>query len=198
MLARLRDDQVLRLRMRLKVTLLIAILWASPAPAQELVTPALLARIDSLVAARREWLGVPGFLLTIVHPLRELHHRGFGFADGAYVPITPDTPFLVGSISKPLTAVLVMQLAAERRLNLDDRVRDLLPEFRLADTMQSRTTLFVTASHRRGSPISGLRGRETPVPVRSRRRTRSGPLGRPIGTAFTSYLILFAVQRRTG
>ena len=49
------------------------------------------------------------------------------------VEATPDAVFQIGSITKVWTATLVMQLADEGRLGLDDPVRRHLPGFRLAD-----------------------------------------------------------------
>ncbi len=95
----------------------------------------------------------------IVNPLRELHHSGFGVADQDGRAVTADTPFLIGSLTKPMTATLVMQLIAERKFNLDDLVRDVLPGFSLADTLHSRTiTIRDLLSHRSGIPRwAGLR-----------------------------------------
>jgi CubicO group peptidase (beta-lactamase class C family) len=49
------------------------------------------------------------------------------------VPVTPDTVFQVGSISKVYTTTLVMQLVDEGLIDLDRPVADYLPGFALAD-----------------------------------------------------------------
>jgi CubicO group peptidase (beta-lactamase class C family) len=49
------------------------------------------------------------------------------------LPVTPDTMFVVGSVSKVPTATAVLRLAAEGRLELDAPVRRYLPELVLAD-----------------------------------------------------------------
>ncbi len=52
----------------------------------------------------------------------------FGFANAdARTPITDDTLFQVGSISKLMVAALLHQFAAEGRLRLNDRIDSLLP-----------------------------------------------------------------------
>jgi len=52
----------------------------------------------------------------------------FGYANAdAKTPITPDTLFQVGSISKLMVAAVLHQLAGESRLRLSDRVSQLLP-----------------------------------------------------------------------
>jgi CubicO group peptidase (beta-lactamase class C family) len=53
-------------------------------------------------------------------------------------PVTGDTLFQIGSITKVWTATLIMQLVNEGLLDLDRPVRDVLPEFRLADEQAAR------------------------------------------------------------
>ncbi|HEV2527096.1 MAG TPA: serine hydrolase domain-containing protein [Thermomicrobiales bacterium] len=49
------------------------------------------------------------------------------------VPVTPDTVFQIGSITKVFTASLIMGLVDEGRLSIEQRVVDVLPDFRLGD-----------------------------------------------------------------
>lgn len=74
-----------------------------------------------------EATGVPGVSVAVVHDF-ELHWtRGFGTADvvtGA--PVTPETLFQAASISKPITAMAVLRLAREGRLDLDGDVNSFL------------------------------------------------------------------------
>jgi len=60
------------------------------------------------------------------------------------VPVTPDSVFQIGSISKIFTSSLIMQLADEGLLDLDTPVRRYLPGFSVADRTTSRT---VTPRH---------------------------------------------------
>jgi CubicO group peptidase (beta-lactamase class C family) len=53
------------------------------------------------------------------------------------VPVTPDSLFMIQSITKVFTATLIMQLADESRVGLDDPVRSVLPDFRTADAQVS-------------------------------------------------------------
>ncbi len=57
---------------------------------------------------------------------------------GTGVTATPDSVFQIGSVTKTWTAALVLQLAAEGLLGLDDPVRDHLPEFTLPDSGAAR------------------------------------------------------------
>jgi dipeptidyl aminopeptidase/acylaminoacyl peptidase len=59
-------------------------------------------------------------------------------------PVTPDSLFQIGSITKVWTATLVLQLAAEGRLDLDTPVSQILPDLKLAD---EELTTTVTVRH---------------------------------------------------
>ena len=61
--------------------------------------------------------------------------KGYGMADLEHdVPITADTIFEAGSVSKQFTAAAVLLLAREGRLSLDDPVRKYIPELPEYDT----------------------------------------------------------------
>jgi CubicO group peptidase (beta-lactamase class C family) len=88
-------------------------------------------RLDAL--ARKH--GVPGAAAgVLVGDEMTVCATGVTRDDAEGVPITDDTLFLVGSITKVWTATLVMQLVDEGRVDLDDRVNSHLdPPLRLAD-----------------------------------------------------------------
>ncbi|MFD1936472.1 serine hydrolase domain-containing protein [Nonomuraea mangrovi] len=65
-------------------------------------------------------------------------------------PITPETPFEIGSITKTLTAMMIADLAEDGVLRLSDPVEALLPE--LKGTPAGRATLEELVSHRAGLP----------------------------------------------
>ena len=67
-------------------------------------------------------------------------------------PVTPDTLFAVGSITKSFTVVGLAMLADEGRLDWDAPVSRYLPEFRLAHDPPARpVTTRDLVSHRTGS-----------------------------------------------
>ena len=83
---------------------------------------ATLARIDTLAAT---WMGrrsVPGLSIAIASHGQLLFARGYGVAalsgDRAG-PATPETVFELGSIKKPVTAAIVLQLAERRLVDVD-------------------------------------------------------------------------------
>ena len=93
-------------------------------------------RVDSYVAAQMADARIPGVSLAIVEQGAVVHARGFGH-DGRGHDVTADTPFWIGSNTKSVTALAVMQLAESGAVDLDAPVRTYLPEFRLADEAAS-------------------------------------------------------------
>ncbi|MDF1504156.1 serine hydrolase domain-containing protein [Roseisolibacter sp. H3M3-2] len=90
-----------------------------------------LAAIDRYAARLLDADRVPGAALAIVRDGRPVHVRGFG-RDRAGRPVTGRTSFVLGSMSKSITALAVMQLVEQGRVALDAPVRRYLPAFRLA------------------------------------------------------------------
>lgn len=82
------------------------------------------ARLSELAVAAK----VPGAVLGICHDGKTTI-APYGVLNAATgVEVTADSLFQIGSISKPWTATMIVQLAAEGRLRLDDPVVKLLPE----------------------------------------------------------------------
>ena len=82
------------------------------------------ARLSELAAAAE----VTGAVLGIWHD-GETTIAPYGVLNAATgVGTTADSLFQIGSISKPWTASMIVQLAAEERLRLDDPIVELLPE----------------------------------------------------------------------
>ena len=68
---------------------------------------------------------LPGGQVALAKDGRLVLNRGYGLADvDAGEPVQPTSLFRIASVSKPITAVAVLQLAAKGRLRLDDRVMD--------------------------------------------------------------------------
>lgn len=111
------------------VLLLEALAVGGAAVAQGAFDP---AAVDAFVMEQMRAQGVPGMALALVRGGEVVHVRGYGRSgDGAEV--TPRTRFLVASLSKSFTALAVLQLAHDGRVDLDAPVRRYLPGFTLAD-----------------------------------------------------------------
>jgi CubicO group peptidase (beta-lactamase class C family) len=102
--------------------------WTSAALGQSAALGGALATIRAYAEAHRREFTLPGLTLGLTTPGGFSEVLNFGFANAeARTPITPDTLFQIGSISKVMTALVIHQLAAEGRLQLSDRVNVLLP-----------------------------------------------------------------------
>jgi N-acyl-D-amino-acid deacylase len=72
----------------------------------------------------------PGAALAVTDRGRLVYARGYGYGDVAKRdPVTPTNLFRIASISKPITAVAILRLAEQKKLNLDDKVFDIVDEF---------------------------------------------------------------------
>lgn len=99
-------------------------------------SPAFRAVAEALTAAMQAY-HVPGVALGILAGDRE-EHATFGLASlSSLQPVTPQTLFQIGSLSKTYTATAVWRLIDEGALKLDARVRAYLPDFRVMDKAAS-------------------------------------------------------------
>jgi len=80
-------------------------------------------RVDAFTREEMARQRIPGLALAVVRHGRVVRTVGYGFANVEHdVPVTPDTVFQSGSVGKQFTAALVLLLADEGRLRLDDPV----------------------------------------------------------------------------
>jgi len=97
---------------------------AVPAPAPE--TP----KIDAFAKAALDDHKAVGLAVAVARGDKLLVAKGYGFADLEHkTPVTADTVFRIGSITKQFTAVAILQLAERGQLQLSDDVRKYVPEF---------------------------------------------------------------------
>ena len=103
----------------------------------------MLTQIDAYVADAAERYGIPGATLAIVQDGKIIHTSGFGVRElGQASPVTPDTLFMIGSLPKSMTAMMIGTLVDEGVLGWDTPVVHILPDFKLADAEASRTVTF--------------------------------------------------------
>jgi CubicO group peptidase (beta-lactamase class C family) len=89
-------------------------------------------------------LQVPGVGVGIWHKGKE-YAEGFGITSVEHpLPVTADTLFQTGSISKTFTGTLLMQLAEQGKIDLDAPVRKYIKDFKLRDKSVTRK---VTVRH---------------------------------------------------
>jgi CubicO group peptidase (beta-lactamase class C family) len=85
--------------------------------------------IDDFIAAEMPVSGAPGLACAVVEDGR-IHSDARGeMLIGSGRKVTPDTPFVLGSISKSFTAMAVMQLVEAGKVDLDTGISHYLDVF---------------------------------------------------------------------
>jgi CubicO group peptidase (beta-lactamase class C family) len=113
-------------------------------------SPEFRAVTEALAAAMRR-NRVPGTALGILAGNRE-EHVTLGVASvSSLAPLTPDTLFQIGSLSKTFTATAIWRLVGEGALAVDAPVQTYIPELRLADqAVAAEVTIGNLLSHSAG------------------------------------------------
>lgn len=88
--------------------------------------------------------------------------KGYGITDKvSKLPVNSNTVFQAASISKPITALAVMKLVEEGKLDLDVNVNSYLKSWKLPEneyTIKAPVTLRNLLSHTAGTSVSGFIG----------------------------------------
>ena len=143
--------------------------------------------VDDYITARMETAHIPGLSVAIVKGDQIVYLKGYGQADPSGRPVTPQTPFIIGSISKTFTALAVMQLVESGKVELDAPVQRYLPWFRVADPQASaQITVRSLLNHTSGLPQVTATflwtDQDAGVLERSVRYLQTVALARPVGT----------------
>ena len=93
--------------------------------------------IDQYIEQRMRTAHIPGLALAIVKGDQSVYLKGYGRADPSGIPVTPQTSFIIGSVTKAFTAVAVMQLVEAGKVELDAPVTRYIPWFHTADIEES-------------------------------------------------------------
>jgi len=112
-----------RLILMRKFTLALTALLCLVGTARTQPLQALVASVDESVPGALHNYNVPGLAVAVIRNGALVWMKGYGFADvAAAAPITPDTAFNVGSLSKIATAWGVMRLVERGKVDLDQPV----------------------------------------------------------------------------
>src|SRR2546421_1624590 len=119
--------------------------------AHELTKPDLEAFLDALIPAQLQNRDIAGAVVSVVKDGRVLLAKGYGYADFAAKKsvVADKTLFRPGSISKTFTAIAVMQLVEQGKLDLDRDVNDYL-DFAIPKTYPEPVTLRRILTHTAG------------------------------------------------
>ena len=143
---------------------------------------------------------IPGLSLGIVREGRTVHQQGFGEADESGRDVTPQTPFIIGSLSKSFTAVAIMQLVEAGQVDLDAPVREYLSWFKVSDAAASeeitvRQLLNHTSgiSAKTGKAAQGNGDLSNEALESAVRSSTTAELSEPVGSTFQYSTINYAV-----
>jgi CubicO group peptidase (beta-lactamase class C family) len=133
------------------VALLGAVHAQRSAPTASVTTDARFDRVVAVVQEKMRELGIPGVAVGVLAG-GEVRARGFGVTNVDHpLPVTDDTLFQIGSISKTFTGTAIMRLVERNQLRLDDPIRKYLPTFKVKDPEASaRATVRDTLTHMGG------------------------------------------------
>lgn len=182
---------------------------ASVAPRPAAADAALIEALDSIFAPFAHDDG-PGCAVGVARRDGSAVFRGYGMADLEHgVPITPETVFEAGSVSKQFTAAATILLALEGRLSLDDDIRDYIPEVPdYGETITIRHLLNHTSGLRDWGTVAAIEGwprgtrahtHEHVLDIAARQRALNHPPGERYSYTNTGYnLQAVLVERVTG
>jgi D-alanyl-D-alanine carboxypeptidase len=120
---------------------------AIPPPAAPPVDPATAATLQRALEAARKSMVLPGAAATVILADGRTWTGVAGDAVAAtHTKVTPETPFAIASVTKTFTAALILRLADQGRLTIDDPLARWLPDYPNA----ARITLKMLLQHTSG------------------------------------------------
>ena len=124
------------------------------ATAQQPVVDKRLADLDATFEkVLKDWKAA-GFAVAVVHKDKVIYSKGFGYRDvEKKLPVTPNTLFAIGSVTKSFTASLVGLLQKEGKVEYDKPAHQYLSQLSFFnDQMNNAVTLRHMMSHQTGLP----------------------------------------------
>ena len=109
--------------------------------------------IEYWLEAQKDYEKLPGLTAIITDKNKTRWAGSYGLSDGVN-PMNIESTFSICSISKLFTSVALMQLVEDGKLNLDDRIQDVLPWFDIQNDFINSPDLTVKSimSHSSGLP----------------------------------------------
>ncbi|WP_263382287.1 serine hydrolase [Granulicella arctica] len=136
------------------------------------LTPSIILKDDPhpthTLAERMAALHIPGVSIAVIHHGSIEWAQGFGVTRLDGPPVTPETLFQAGSISKPIAAIAALHLVQQGKLSLDADVNTYLTSWKLPAapiTTGKPVTLRELLTHTGGITVHGFRGYAAGEPV---------------------------------
>ena len=116
------------------------------------------AKIDSLLQALFKPDG-PGGVFLVAKDGKPIYRKAFGKANlELNVPMTPDNVFQIGSMTKQFTAMAIMMLEEEGKLNVDDAVSKYVPDYPNGDHLKIHHLLTHTSGIKDFTKMKSIMG----------------------------------------
>ncbi len=110
--------------------------------------------LDRFVAAAVAAQRAIGVTVGVMRDGEVIFARGYGLADvAAKTPVTPDTLFAIGSVTKQFTCAVALQLEQEGRLSFDDPVAKYAPSLTRAADITVRDVAGMVSGYRDYYPL---------------------------------------------
>ena len=163
---------------------------------QESAASEFAATLERLRSAGR----IPGLSAAVVRDSRVVFARGFGFSNlGKSRRATPDTPYNIASVTKPISAVVAMKLVEEGRLDLDRPLKassefaGFCNEFRLEKSIFARDLRCdeLTMRHLLSHTVNGAPGERfsyNPILYSWASRPMAAAAGKPFSALVEEYV----------
>ncbi len=121
------------------------------------------------IQERMEHYGVPGLSIAVIKDNEIDWVKTYGVMDKeSRLPVTTQTLFQAGSISKPVAAYGALRLVEQNKISLDENVNTYLQSWKLPDnefTEEKKVVLKHLLSHSAGITVHGFLGYNTDLPV---------------------------------
>jgi len=126
----------------------------APMPARDALVGALFSRVITNSGA--------GAAVLVAQNGKVLFQKGYGLADiSAGTPITPQTKFRIGSITKQFTASAILKLQEQGKLSVGDKLAKFFPDFPRGREVTLRHLLTHTSGIRSYTDMPGFIERPT-------------------------------------
>lgn len=85
-------------------------------------------KVDDAVLFRLKERSIPGAAVVVIKDRKVVKQKGYGLASLEFsAPVTPETVFEIGSVSKQMTAAAIMLLVQDGKVRLDEKISAYLP-----------------------------------------------------------------------
>ncbi|WP_026672997.1 serine hydrolase domain-containing protein [Alkalihalobacterium bogoriense] len=128
--------------MKKTIVLLVIILYLSNPINAFANTDDTRQKIEKYIENSLETYNIPGASLKIIKNGDNFYEGNWGIMSNGS-SVTSDTPFLIGSLSKPITALAIMTLVEDGKIKLDEPIQTYIPSF----TYQTKSSQKITVLH---------------------------------------------------